>query len=307
MKQLLGLFAIIGVLGSASALTSCSSDEEDLDKALKDTETSIPVEDIFEEARKEMANKNYIRSVELFEEVERLYPFSELAPKARVMTAYSYYKDEEYDKAVDTIENFISLNPGSKEVPFMYYLKAISYYDRIKDIRRDQEVTRKAKVAFEDILRRFPNSAYAREAKYKLDLIRDHLAGKEMEVGRFYLKRKDYLAAINRFKEVLKEYDDTVQVEEALYRLVETNKILGINSESVKYAGILGYNYPSSKWYKRAYSLVNNGNTGDKKEGMLESMFSFGDNEDDEDLKAPELHPEGDSIKVDQLMQKEVE
>lgn len=305
MKKIFLAVSILGLLTSTTILTSCSSDAEKLDEALQEDEPSIPADEIFEEARKEMDNHNYPRAVELFGEVERLYPFSKLAPKARVMTAYSHFKDEEYDKAIDVINSFIDLNPGSKEVQFMHYLKAISYYDRIKDVRRDQEVTRQAKLAFEEIIRRFPGTSYAKEAKYKLNLIRDHLAGKEMEVGRFYATKKNYIAALNRYKEVLKEYDDTSQVEEALYRLVETNLLLGIDSEAVKYAGILGYNYPSSKWYKKSYSLVKGGKGDDSNDDGVLSMLGFGD-EGEQIGKVPELHSDGDSIKVDELMNKEI-
>ncbi|MDX1950026.1 MAG: outer membrane protein assembly factor BamD [Rickettsiales bacterium] len=301
MRNLLNIILFFGFI---AVLSACSSDEDKVEEALDSVETSVPAEDIFAEARKEMQAANYARAIELFGEVERLYPFSELAPKSRVMIAYSHFKDEEYDKAIDTINSFIDLNPGSKEIQFMYYLKAISYYDRIKDVRRDQDVTEKAKTSFEEILRRFPDSQYAKEAKYKLTLIRSHLAGKEMEVGRFYAKRKNYIAALNRYKEVLNQYDDTEQAEEALYRLVETNLILGIDSEAIKYAGILGYNYPSSKWYKRSYRLIK-GDVKTEKTEEDDGFFSFLSFSDDEDEEAPELKSEGDNIKIDDLFDKE--
>lgn len=222
-------------------------------------ENKRPAEDMYTEA-KDLMEQGYLqKSIKEFEDIERYYPFSPLASKAKVNTAVAQYYDQEYDKAIDIIDEFVTLNPGNEEVEFMYYLKAICYYDRIQDVKRDQEITIKAQKAFEEIINRFPNSKYARDAQYKLDLIRDHLAAKEMEVGRFYMKQQNYIAALNRFKEVVKNYENTAQIEEALYRLVEANLLLGFDKEAVRYGTILGYNYPSGKWYKRAYSLLGKG------------------------------------------------
>ncbi len=249
MKKSLSLILTITL---AFTLVACSSK--------KDKEVDVPkkpVEEMFAEAKKLMEKGKLERAIKEYQEIERLYPFSPYATKSRVMEAYSQYKDDEYDKAIDVIDDFVQLNPGNEEVEFMYYLKAICYYDRIQDVKRDQEITVKAQSAFEEVINRFPGTEYAKDSKFKLDLIKDHLAAKEMEVGRFYMRQKNYIAAINRFQAVVKQYDNTEQIEEALYRLVEVNTILGFDDEAVRYATVLGYNYPSGKWYKRAYKLVN--------------------------------------------------
>jgi outer membrane protein assembly factor BamD len=260
------------------SLTSCSWFEDSgtsSNSASGDAKAfSKSAEDLYREAKEKLSNANYPAAVRLFQEIERLYPFSDLAPRSRVMTAFAYYKDEEYEKAIDVIDNFVALNPGNKDIDFMYYLKATSYYDRISDVERDQEVTENARSAFKELIRRHPSSKYSKDAKYKIDLIRDHLAGKEMEIGRFYLEQKKYIAALNRFKQVLKDFEDTPQIEEALYRLVETNLILGLDEEAVKYAAVLGYNYPSGKWYRRAYNLVEKGESASAGNRFME-FFGF--------------------------------
>ncbi len=253
-NKLILLISLIS-LGFTSSCSLFSSDDNDDD--IKDENLGKTDEQIYSEAKSLMNNGAYSKAAEVFSEIERLYPFSQLANKAKVMTAYAHYKDEEYDKAIDAIDAFINFNPGNEEVMFMYYLKAICYYDRISDTKRDQDITDKARQAFEELANRFPDSKYARDAKYKLDLIRDHLAGKQMEIGRYYLKTNKPLAAINRFKDVVKNYDNTSQIEEALYRLVETNLILGFDEESVRYASVLGHNYSNGRWYKKAYKLLN--------------------------------------------------
>lgn len=290
------------VILSFSSVVSCSSGEED---SLKTEVTKKTAEDLYAEAKKMVENGRYSKAIPMFEEVERLYPFSNLAPKSQVMTAYSHYKNEDYDKAIGVIDSFVTLNPGNAEVDFMYYLKASSYYDRISDVKRDQDITEKAKSSFEEVIRRFPGSDYAKDSKYKIDLIRDHLAGKEMEIGRFYLRKKKYIAAVNRFKEVFDKYEDTPQIEEALYRLVESNKILGLSGEAKKYASILGHNYPESKWYKRSYSLVNGG--AGSQEGDSSSFFSgwFGSG-DDKETSLQDLHRSNDSGKLEKLFKKEI-
>ncbi len=255
MKNRIFTLTLALALGT-SLLTSCSWFSSK-DKEITADEVKRPVEEVYTEAKAMMDEGRYAKAIEQFQEVERLYPFSPLAIKAQVMEAYSQYKDEEYDKALDVIDEFVALNPGNEEVEFMYYLKAICYYDRIADVKRDQDVTVRAQTAFNELINRFPDGKYARDSKYKLDLIRSQLAAKEMEVGRFYSKHKDYLAAINRYKAVVEDYDDTQQIEEALYRLAEANILLGFDGEALKYTTILGYNYPSSKWYKRAYKMMN--------------------------------------------------
>lgn len=271
------LFIVMLLL--VGSLTSCSylGIGDDDEKIIDEVENKLPADEIYAGANSQMEQGYLQKAIKGFEDLERLYPFSPLAAKAKVKTAVANYYDSEYDKAIDIIDEFVTLNPGNEEIEFMYYLKAICYYDRIQDVKRDQEITVKAQKAFEEVMNRFPESKYARDAKYKLDLIKDHLAAKEMEVGRFYIKQENYIAALNRFKEVVKNYDDTQQIEEALYRLVEANMLLGFEQEALRYGTILGYNYPSSKWYKRSYALLGKGKGKDKTfVGKVLNTFGLG-------------------------------
>lgn len=273
---LLSLVLIFALSTSVSSCSWFSSDEEE-DRENAEEILSKPADIMYKDATNLRNAGKLDAAVEMFQEIERLYPFSSYANKAKVSAAYTQYQNEEFDKAIDIIDEFIALNPGNDEVSFMYYLKAICYYDRIQDVKRDQEITIKAQAAFNELINRFPESKYARDSKLKLDLINDHLAAKEMEVGRFYLKQKNYIAAINRFKEVLKNFDNTQQIEEALYRLTETNYLLGFEDEALKYATVLGYNYPSSAWYKRAYALTGNDKgLKDNKTFVGKMLDSFG-------------------------------
>jgi len=175
------------------------------------------------------------------------------------MQSYSFYEDGKYDDAVIAADRFIQLHPGHRDVAYAYYLKAICYYMQIVDVGRDQKLTELALRSLDDVVRRFPDSKYARDAKLKLDFTRDHLAGKEMDIGRYYLKRREYLAAMNRFKRVIDNYQTTTHVPEALERLVECNLALGLMREAKENAAVLGYNYPGSPWYGDAYALMTGG------------------------------------------------
>jgi outer membrane protein assembly factor BamD len=180
------------------------------------------------------------------------------------MAAYALYQDNQFDEAILAADRFIQLHPGNRDIAYAYYLKAICYYIQITDVGRDQKITQEALRALEEVVRRFPDSRYARDAKLKLDFTRDHLAGKEMEIGRYYLKQAEYLAAMNRFKRVVDDYQTTTHVPEALERLVECDLALGMTDEAKKNAAVLGYNYPGSHWYSDAYELVTNtGNPGE--------------------------------------------
>ena len=199
---------------------------------------------------------NYKEAATGFNEVERQHPYSVWAVKAQLMAAYSNYLANNYDSAIISINRFIRLHPGSEEIAYAYYLKALSFYERISDVSRDQLITEQALEALKQVVRRFPNSKYARDAKLKIDLTHDHLAGKEMEIGRFYLKQNHYVAAINRFKRVVDRYQTTTHVPEALHRLVEAYSALGIADEAGKIAAVLGHNYSGTDWYKDTYNLV---------------------------------------------------
>jgi len=254
-------------------VVSCNSD-----KAIDANKKDPPAEELYDAGKKELDEGHYKKAIENFKEIERLYPFSKLAGKSQVMSAYASYKDEEFEDAIATIENYIKFNPGNSDVPYMYYLKALSYYDRIADVKRDQKITENALESLIELEKRYPNSKYARDARLKIDLVRDHLAGKEMEIGRFYLKKKKFIAAINRFQEVIKNFQTTSHVPEALYRLTETYLSIGIVDEAKKNAAVLGHNYPESKWYKFAYRLVQEGKdspTPEEKKSWLKEMFTF--------------------------------
>ena len=192
----------------------------------------------------------------LFDEVERQHPYSIWARRAQLMSAFSYYAARDYQKSIDSARRFLSIHPGNKDAPYAYYLIALDYYEQIQDVSRDQTQTRQALDALNELIRRYPNTRYAADAKLKVDLVRDHLAGKEMSVGRFYQVRGQWLAAATRFRAVVDGYQTTSHTPEALMRLVECYLALGIPEEARKAAAVLGANYPASKWYERAYSLV---------------------------------------------------
>ena len=222
----------------------------------KDAYIEKPVDDLYNQAMDQMVEERYPQAASSFEQVESQHPYSIWATKAQLMAAYAQYESGNYDGAIIAADRFIQLHPGNRDVAYAYYLKAISYYVQIVDVGRDQKTTELALKALDDVVRRFPDTKYARDAKLKLDFTRDHLAGKEMEIGRYYLKRGQYLAAMNRFKRVIDKFQTTTYVPEALERLVECDLALGLNAEAKQNAAVLGYNYPGSAWYGDAYALL---------------------------------------------------
>jgi outer membrane protein assembly factor BamD len=215
-----------------------------------------PVDDLYNTAMDQMASEDYAKAAGTFGQVESQHPYSVWATKAQLMAIYADYANAKYDDAILAADRFIQLHPGNKDIAYAYYVKAICYYIQITDVGRDQKITEQAVKALDDVVRRFPDSRYARDAKLKLDFTHDHLAGKEMEIGRYYLKEGQYLAAMNRFKRVVDNYQTTTHVPEALERLVECDLALGLNKEAQENAAVLGYNYPGSHWYEDAYALV---------------------------------------------------
>lgn len=193
----------------------------------------------------------------LFDEVERQHPYSPWARRAQLMSAFSYYVARDYTKTIASAQRFLSIHPGNKDAPYAYYLIALSYYEQISDVSRDQRVTEQARTALTDVERRFPNTKYARDARLKLDLVNDHLAGKEMNIGRYYQRSGMWLAATTRFRNVIDSYQTTSHAPEALYRLVECYLSLGVSAEALKAAAVLGRNYPGSVWYSRSFELMN--------------------------------------------------
>jgi outer membrane protein assembly factor BamD len=215
-----------------------------------------PVAELYNAGLEKLRAGSYKAAAKSFAEVERQHPYSKWATKALLMQAFANYQRNAYDDAINAANRFITLHPGHKDSAYAYYLTAISQYEQINDVRRDQSRTEKALEALEEVSRRFPKSPYAADAAKKAVLARDHLAAKEMEVGRYYLKKGSYLAGINRFKKVVTDYQTTSQVPEALYRLTEGYMALGVVSEARTAAAVLGQNFPSSQWYKDAYTLV---------------------------------------------------
>jgi outer membrane protein assembly factor BamD len=215
-----------------------------------------PVAELYNAGLEKLKAGSYKSAAKSFAEVERQHPYSKWATKALLMQAFANYQRNAYDDAINAADRFITLHPGHKDTAYAYYLTAISQYEQISDVRRDQSKTQKALEALEEVSKRFPQSPYAADAVKKATLARDHLAAKEMEVGRYYLKKGSYLAGINRFKKVVTDYQTTSQVPEALYRLTEGYMALGVVSEAQTAAAVLGQNFPNSQWYKDAYTIV---------------------------------------------------
>lgn len=238
------------MVGIALTLGGCSSTDETI------ADDGRPVQVIYNEAVDELEAKNYLFAAKLFDDVEREHPYSVWATKAQLMAGYSHFQASQYDEAIIAIDRFIQLHPGNRDIAYAHYLKALAYYEQISDVVRDQGTTENARAALNEIIRRFPNTRYARDARLKLDLTQDHLAGKEMEVGRYYLTRAHYLAAINRFRRVVDDYQTTSHVPEALHRLVESYSALGIEEEAKKAAAVLGHNFPGSEWYIDSYTIA---------------------------------------------------
>jgi outer membrane protein assembly factor BamD len=246
------MFRLAIFVAAALALAACASSDKD-----KYVERSV--DDLYNSAMNELASGDYTQAVKDFDETDRQHPYSVWATKAQLMSAYTLYQQGKYDDSIVAADRFIQLHPGHRDVAYAYYLKALDYYIQIADVGRDQKTTQQALNALGEVVRRFPDTKYARDARLKMDLARDHLAGKEMDIGRWYEQRGDYLAAINRFKRVVDEYQTTTHVPEALERLTECYLALGLSDEAKRTAAVLGYNYPGSIWYEDTYALVTNG------------------------------------------------
>jgi outer membrane protein assembly factor BamD len=241
------------------SISACANVERN-----KKLDTNKSAEQIYNEAMDFLSQKRYIKAATTFEQVELEHPYSKWATKSKIMSAFAYYSKNKYNDAIIALERFIKLHPGNEQAPYAYYLLAICNYEQISDIGRDQSITNDAHKALLQLIKRFPDSKYAKDARNKLKLTTDHLAGKEMEIGRYYQKQQKYIAAINRFNVVVNEYETTTHVQEALYRLTETYTIIGMKKEAEANAKVLGHNYPKSKWYKKAYNLIGNTSTFEK-------------------------------------------
>ncbi|MFN7165212.1 MAG: outer membrane protein assembly factor BamD [Hyphomonas sp.] len=217
-----------------------------------------PVEQLYNQAAGQLDARKYPNAILLFAEVERQHPYSEWARKSMVMSAYASYKTRDYTTAISAAERYLALHPGGSEAEYAYYLIALCHFDQIVDVGRDQAITERARTALNDIIRRFPESEYAKDARVKLDMVNDQLAGKEMTVGRWYLRSNQTLSAVNRFRNVVENFQTTNHAPEALHRLVESYLTLGLKDQALAAGATLGYNYPDSDWYKMSYRLLTN-------------------------------------------------
>src|SRR6187551_172269 len=240
------------ILSSFVPLAGCARNRNKADTSY----VARDVETLYNAAKSRLDRGQYKLAAALFDEVERQHPYSPWARRAQLMSAFSYYLAQDYNKSIESAQRFLQIHPGNKDAPYAYYLIALSYYEQINDVDRDQAITLQALTALQDVQRRYPDSEYASDARVKIDLVNDHLAGKEMEIGRFYERSGSWLAAQIRFQNVVDNYDTTSHIPEALYRLTETSLALGIPTEAQKYASVLGANYPGNVWYERAFELM---------------------------------------------------
>ncbi|MAI17579.1 MAG: outer membrane protein assembly factor BamD [Rhodobacteraceae bacterium TMED111] len=242
------IFALISLLFS-----SCSDSQNNIGIGVSEDKAA---EEIFNSGERELLRRRYNDAAEKFKEVERLYPYSDWAKRALIMQVYSFHKDKEYENVVSAANRFIEFHPKDKDIPYAYYLIGISYYDQVLAIGRDQKLTQEALKIFELIIKDYPDSEYASSSQIKFDFLKNQLASKEMEVGRYYLKRSHYVSAINRFRGIIEDFSTTSQVPEALHRLVEAYLSLGLTDEAQTAGAILGYNYKSNEWYERSFELL---------------------------------------------------
>ncbi|MBX3563767.1 MAG: outer membrane protein assembly factor BamD [Sphingomonas sp.] len=242
--------AIVPVLAFSVAGCAKKGAKADLPYVARDVGT------LYSTGKEKLDQHQYKLAAALFDEVERQHPYSIWARRAQLMGAFSYYLNKDYPEAISSAQRFLAVHPGNRDAPYAYYLIGVSYYEQISDVTRDQKITQQALDSLGELTRRYPTSKYASDARLKIDLVRDHLAGKEMEIGRFYESRGLWLAASLRFRAVVDNYETTTHVPEALLRLTETYLALGVPMEAKKSAAVLGNNYPGTDWYQRAYKLI---------------------------------------------------
>ena len=243
------LATAIGFALILALLVGCGPNDEDV-------YVERPVEELYNEAMDHLLDDDFAVAATGFDEVERQHPYSVWATRAQIMAAFAYYQANLYDPAIAAAARFVELHPGHRDAAYGYYLVAMSYYEQISDVGRDQKMTVLALSSLREVVRRFPDSGYARDARLKIDLTNDHLAGKEMTVGRYYLRRQSYVAAIGRFRNVVEHYQTTSHAPEALHRLTEAYLAIGVLEEARTAAAVLGYNYPGSQWYEHSYALL---------------------------------------------------
>ena len=211
---------------------------------------------LYSNALEMVKDKDFVDAAIIFEDIERQYPYSKWSNQAQLMTAFSYYKSQMYDESLDALDRFIALYPGNKKISYAYYLKALNFFEQIRDVERDQSMTQKSKQAFYEVINKYPDSEFVDDAYEKIDIINDRLAAKEIEIARYYQNNHQWISAINRYNKILHKYDTSVYTEESLHRLVEIYFSLGLYDEAKKYASTLGFNFPESDWYSKSYELV---------------------------------------------------
>ena len=249
-------FKLVLIIFSLIFFYSCSKETEKI-KLIKETDQKIEMISAYEKGMDLFKIGDYFASSKKFLEAEILFPQSQWAPKSVLMASYSYYIQSYYSLAIENIKRYFKTYPNDKNKAYAHYLLAICYYETIEGEKKDLAPLILSKKEFDFVIKNFPNSDYAYDAKFKIDLINDILAAKEVYIGRHYIKKKKWIPALNRFKNVLKEYETTIHVEEAIHRLVEIYYKLGMEKESLKYASLLGYNYNSGEWYKETYKIFN--------------------------------------------------
>jgi outer membrane protein assembly factor BamD len=246
--------ALAAAAVSLVALAGCAGKN-----AQKRADTNYVARDVntlYNAGKDRLDRGQYKLAAALFDEVERQHPYSPWARRAQLMSAFSYYAAKDYTESIQSAQRFLAIHPGNKDAPYAYYLIALDYYEQITDVTRDQKITQQALAALGELTRRYPNTRYAADARLKIDLVNDHLAGKEMEIGRFYQRRSQWLAAAARFRSVIDQYQTTTHTPEALMRLTESYLAIGMREEAKKSAAVLGTNYRGTKWYGRAFELM---------------------------------------------------
>jgi len=251
MKRLLFIFLLFGFL----FINNCSNNKKVENINIDNHEIEEQMIKAYQEGMTAFNNKSYLEAAKKFNEAEILFPQSEWAPKAALMAAYVYYYDDYNNRAISELSNFFDKYPNNPNTPYAHYLLAMSYYNMIVDEKKDREPLKNSKKQFEYIVENYPNTEFSLDSKFKLDLINEMIASKEMYIARYYIQKNKWIPAINRLKFIVKEYEETIFVEEALHRLVEIYYKIGLENESRKYAVLLGYNYPESKWYKNTYKV----------------------------------------------------
>ena len=250
--------ALIAVATATLPLAACAGGGGGPRTAADTRYVARDVNTLYNAGKERLDRGLYLQAAAIFDEVERQHPYSIWARRAQLMSAFSYYAAKDHTKSIDSARRFLSIHPGNRDAPYALYLIALNYYEQIGDVTRDQGTTRQAMDALNEVIRRYPTSRYAADSRLKLDLVRDHLAGHEMEVGRFYQNRRQWLASVIRFRNVVDEYQQTSHVPEALMRLTESYLALGMPEEARRSAAVLGANFPTTRWYERAFNLVQN-------------------------------------------------